>query len=589
MSVIDLIKTSCELYKTRTAIEYIDKNKDVISISYEKFHEDIRNFSRVLSNLKKDKNTTVGIIGENNYFWVVTYIATLYSNYTIIPIDRTSSEESIIEIINKVQLDILCVGSNYSDRILRNQDIKILVKKIIKEDDIESYELDQNISLEIKNEPNIENEIGAILFTSGTTGGSKGVELTQKNLISNCEALTNILKFPKDKKIFNILPFHHAYSAMCDIWFSIYNGYTLSIGSSIKYIKKELQIYNPNYMFVVPMIAELISSEIKREHTNTSINIKDLSKSYFGENIEQIICGGAQITPSLVNNYRELGINLMRGYGITECSPIISVTSPDEIYDDYTVGNLLECNKVKIVDNEILVNGSNVMRGYLNNETATKEAFKDSWFKTGDLGRFEDGLLYITGRKNNMIVLPNGKNVYPEEIEKIIKNDGSIDECVVFLDKGENCKEGIAALIVLNDTYKSDNIKTYHIRVKDTIEQYNRKSPLYKNIRNYYIIEKDDLERTSTNKIKRGNEYKIKQKHTIANSIINLIQSKMVNKEEIDLSTSLASDLDYDSFEMYSLAIDLESLFNIEIKDADVEFFRNIKDIANYIFEKKCN
>ena len=338
-----------------------------------------------------------------------------------------------------------------------------------------------------------EDDLAAILFTSGTTGISKGVMLTHGNFIDNTTCC------PDDDyhgmKLLTVLPIHHVFCFTIDILHSLWNGVTVCVNDSLFHISKNLKLFKPEYCTFVPMIAATILG--KMQMAAKKIPYKEMiAHETFGEQLIAIFSGGAYLSPEIINGYKEFGIDIAQGYGMTECSPrictgIVNCPKPD------SVGKIVNGCEVKIVDGEIWVKSKSVMKGYYKNPEETANTLTpDGWLKTGDLGHKDnDGYLYITGRKKNLIILSNGENVSPEEIENKFVTFRPIKEIVVYEDG-----HLITAQIYPDPDYKSEDIQE---EIRRKVDEINDTFPPAKRIVNIIFRDKEFV-KTASKKIIRA-------------------------------------------------------------------------------------
>lgn len=496
------------------------------SISWKRFYDDVNALGTALLEYNI-VGANISVIGENSYEWVLTYLAVVNGVGVIVPIDKELSVEEIKNIIVECNAKAVVFSKTF-ENIMQNISAQMpFVKHYIcinsKKDDYTSLnsliELGNNL-LENGNrkyvEANIDiDKVCTILNTSGTTGVSKGVMLCQKNLISNITYAASMISCCEDDIVMSILPIHHAYEFTCNILAVLFCEATICFNESLKHLNSNLKLFQPTMLFLVPLIAETVYNRIITEATKrgtikkmrVSIKISnmlrffnvDLRKklfydvqSIFGGRLKKVIVGGAHMNPNIAKGYRDVGILLLTGYGITECAPLVAVNREIK-FNDRAAGLIVPCNEVKIVDDEILVKGDNVMLGYYNNLQATKEAFDGEWFKTGDLGYIDkDDFLYITGRKKNLIVLKNGKNIYPEELEQKLLSISAIKEVVVY----SKDNQIIAEIFPDFETSNYENI----IRVK--IADINKKMPVFKQIHSIKFRE-NEFKKSTTKKIQR--------------------------------------------------------------------------------------
>jgi long-chain acyl-CoA synthetase len=366
--------------------------------------------------------------------------------------------------------------------------------------------------------------------------------LSQDNLLSCIYSSANMVNFSYKDILFSVLPLHHTYEMSCGILTPIMLGITVCFNNSLKYFMKNINIFKPTGMILVPLFVSTIYKKIMDEVAKKnkeklfkgavivtknlrrvgldvrSLAFADINKA-LGGNMKKIICGGAALEPSLVDRFEEFGINVAEGYGITECSPLVSV-NPYKFRKSGSVGIPVKDSVVKVIledkegneidaetgeIGEICVKGPQVMLGYYKNPEATAESFtQEGFFKTGDYGYLdEDGYLFITGRKKNIIVLPNGKNVYPEEIEEYLYKLDIISECVVVGREGSN-GEVVLTAIIYPDYTKFEGFDQNQIieRMKSEVLKINKQLPIFKQIRNIEL-KKNEFEKTSSKKIIR--------------------------------------------------------------------------------------
>lgn len=497
------------LYKNRIAVKY-RKDNQIIENSYLKLIENICSlYNFYKSNKINDVN--IGIISENRYEYIPIYLGTVFSN-VIAPIDREISENKLRDLLIEFDIKVLVYTNKTKSKVVGATN-KLNVKLINIDEDFEKMMLMKNDMDEMFN--NIKtiskDKFSVLGFTSGTTAKTKGVMLSQHNVVSNlCAAhKNNNLKNP----YLAILPMNHTYGFNPGVLTALYKGITICINMELKYFLKDIKEYNPYYIGAVPLVVEgmykNIVTEVKKRKkekvffsmiriSNFLLKFKiDVRHILFGnilcKNLRLIVSGGANLDPLYVKKYNELGIKVLNGYGLTECSPLVSVNR-----DNYnvagSVGVIIDGTTVKIAeDSEILVKGSNVMLGYYKDEEATKEAMSNGYYNTGDLGYTKDNVLYITGRKKNLIILSNGKNFSPEELEeKLLQVDG-IKECLVYSERHKDIAK-IKAKIFLekqNETLAKD------------IETINLDLPYYMRIDDYEVVE-EEFEKTSTKKIIRS-------------------------------------------------------------------------------------
>ena len=541
-SVKDLMRQATEEAGDKIAFMY-KEGKENIEVTYAKFQEDTIALGTAITELGlNDKH--IACIGDNSYKWLTTYLTVLKSDGVFVPVDKELPIEDIINILKSSNSEILFYAEKYEkyvEQILREAtNIKFLIGFSRKEESNNVLSYDRFIEdgrksfnagnqkyLKLKSDPN---SLKLLVYTSGTTGMAKGVMLTENNLIS-C-VYYGLQVATVYSRCLSVLPYHHTYEGVAGILVALHHHSTICINDSLKNVLKNLQFYKPDYIYVVPAFAELFYKKIlsnAKENKKYGIMktmivvsnalrkigidvrkklFKDVHNA-FGGNLREIVCGGAPIRPEVGKFFDDIGIDLLNGYGITECSPLVSVNRP-YFNDCRTVGVVLPCCEVKIVNpdedgnGEVHVKGKIVMLGYYNDEERTNEVLKDGWFNTGDYGNInKKGQLSITGRKKNLIVLNNGKNVFPEEIEAYVARVPYVQEVVVRGIKEDGREVGLQAEVFLNqDMVKSMGIEDVHETLKKDISNVTKELPVYKKITDIKIRE-NEFVKTTTNKIKR--------------------------------------------------------------------------------------
>lgn len=491
------------------------KNDKIIKVTYRNL---VRHVCALFNYLEKQEicNKHIAVISENRFEYIPIYLSSVFSN-VIVPLDKELDEESLLKCIKKFDINVVFFTNKTKESILqitKNKEIKlinideeydkIVAQELPKEDD----DID-NFFDEISNVD--KDKFCVLVSTSGTDGEMKGVMLSQYNVVINLRGSleNNILKSPS----LSILPMNHTYGFNPGVLATLYNGTTLCINDSLKHLVRDFKKFNPYFFGAVPMVVEGIYNNILREArrtkkdkllskmikvSNTLLKYKiDIRHLLFGNIINKrlrlIVSGGAMLNPYYVERFEELGIKVLNGYGLTECAPIIAVNR--EINNVVgSVGTIVNHEEVKIADDgEILVKGPNIMLGYYKDDELTKEAFVDGYFKTGDLGYVEDDVIYITGRKKNLIILSNGKNVSPETIEQKLLNISYIKECVVTTRMVKNNQIIVAKLYMEEQSDKLD----------EDIKKVNSELPNYMQIDEYEILA-EEFKKNSTKKIRRN-------------------------------------------------------------------------------------
>lgn len=528
------------------AFEYKDIKGEQCQKTYQEFVNDTHYLGTALMNINMSK-AHVATIGENSYDWLTTYLTALQSNGVFVPIDKELTCDEIISVLNSSDSEVLFFSGRY-EKFLDN--IKERVTKIkyyigfqIEEDNgnVLSYRkfIQRGKELLEKGDTSFTsikhsdtNKLKMLVYTSGTTDNPKGVMLSEHNLTSS--VYYGLQVSTVYTKCLSVLPYHHTYEAVAGILVALHKHVTICINDSLKNVLKNLNAYKPDYIYLVPAFAEVFYKNIwnnaKKTGKEKGLKIllkfsnalrkigidkrKTLFKSIhdaFGGNLRKIVVGGAPLRKELGDFFESIGIDLINGYGITECSPLVSANMDNYYNDPSTVGIVLPCCKIKFEnvtldgDGEICVKGDVVMLGYYKDKIRTDRVLKDGWFNTEDYGRFNGkGQLIINGRKKNLIVLDNGKNVYPEEIEGFIMKVPYVAEVVVKGIKNEIEQEvGLRAEVFLNkDKVKELNIENPEDTLKKDIAKVTKELPTFKHI-SEIVIRQTEFEKTTTNKIKR--------------------------------------------------------------------------------------
>lgn len=498
----DLIDFAAETYGDKTAIRY-KKRKEIIDRSYSDLKRDSEAFSRTLQS-RDLCGKHIALLGPTSYEWIVSYFGAVNSNSVAVPIDKELPAADVCDEINRADVEVLVYDSGYADvaDVVRQNCPQVGTFFEMQREQHGEEALALHRCLEESagpfNEPVDREKLCAILYTSGTTGKSKGVMLNQRNLIENVVHMEMEIE-PGSAVLMTVLPIHHAYCFTCDILKGLQLGSTICINDSLMRIAKNLQVFKPNTMLVVPMIAQVMYNQVCEAAKKALVLPKKMvAKAAFGGNLRTIYSGGAYLNPEMIGKFRELGIDLSQGYGMTECAPCISRNS-EHCFKEESVGKLLPGCEARVVDGEIWVKSSSVMLGYYKNEEATRETLVDGWLRTGDLGYVdEDNFLYITGRKKNLIILSNGENVSPEELENRIDENPLVAEVLVYEDEGQ-----ITAEIYPNEEYAAKKrIKDVQQALSTWIDEMNRSLPMFKQVRRIKLRD-SEFEKTTSRKIKR--------------------------------------------------------------------------------------
>jgi len=494
----DIVKYSAQNYGDQAAYRYKVK-KELEDKSYNDVNADSMAFSRAVEALGM-KGKHIALLGTTTYQWIISYFGVTGSASVAVPIDAQLPADAICELLNRADVEMLVFDTIRADVVPAVKEKCPQIKTIVsmqaetEEDGILAWkELVEGNQGEYETEIDPD-QLCTILFTSGTTGVSKGVMLSHRNLTDNATCLD--MKIPAGTVTMTVLPINHVYCLTMDVLKGLYIGATVCINDSIMRVAKNMKLFQPDMMLLVPLVIESIYSKLKA--AGNLIPKKVLAKQVFGENLKTICSGGAYLDPSYVEKFAEYGITILQGYGMTECSPVIcnNVEWDNRIG---SVGKLLPNCEAKIVDDEIWVKGSSVMMGYYKMPEETAETLEDGWLKTGDLGYVdEDNFVYITGRKKNLIILANGENVSPEEIENQLVKADLVKE-VIVREKGTV----IQAEIFPDYEYaKKKFIRDIPAKLQEIIDEYNADAPVYKRVLDL-VVRETEFEKNTSKKIKR--------------------------------------------------------------------------------------
>ena len=507
------------------------------------------------------KGKRVALIGENRYEWVISYLAVTCGGMVIAPLDKALPDKEITSLIKRSEVDAVIYEKKHQELFEKlKADSEINLNTLIcinEEDDTDSETISFESLLEkgrklIKEKSKLYDEItidansmSIMLFTSGTTSAAKIVMLSQDNILSNLYAYQTHFKINQDDTLLSFLPIHHTFECSITILYGFYSGATIAFCDGLRYIQANLKEYEVSIFVAVPLVLETMYKKImkaiadqgKTKLINTMTKISngllkvhiDIRKivfkqiiDNFGGKLRMVLYGAASLDKDTIIGLNNFGINSIQGYGLTETSPVLTAEAENK-HKPGSIGYPLDNIEVKI-DNpdkegvgEILAKGPNIMLGYYKDEKKTKEAFKDGWLKTGDYGYIDDeGFIFITGRKNDIIVLRNGKNVYPQELEFLISKLPYVAECMVFARNESNTDTAIVAKIVYNkevmekdypDTKKED----YEKIIWKDVKEINKTLPTFKHIKKV-IVTDEPMIKTTTQKVKRNEEIKKTEK-----------------------------------------------------------------------------
>ena len=443
-NLYELLDLGCTKYKNRIVFSF-HKNDQLIRKTFIEFAEDVHNLSNFF--YKNYHNKHIAVCGENSYNWIVTFMAIVVSGNVCVPIDKDVDSKLLQKLLKSADVDTLFYSERYLPFV---KDLKFKTQSL--EDTERKIKLGKKYK---NNHTPIENAPAVIFFTSGTTGSNKGVALSEKNITADIYGASS-LYMPAGSTV-SVLPLHHSFGLVTAILMPAYYGHETYICSSLKRFTEAMKLIHPETIFLVPAFVEAFYRQIWRKARNehkdkllkvalgVSTNLKhvgvDLRRGFaksilheFGGELKHIICGGAYLDPVYVKWFRKIGIDILNGYGITECSPVLSVNR-NNYYKDGSIGVPCRDVDIKIIDGEICAKGDLVMLGYYENSEIIPQ---EGYFHTGDLGYFDkDGFLFITGRIKNTIILSNGENISPESIESDLMKYKGVREVVAYTENDE--------------------------------------------------------------------------------------------------------------------------------------------------------
>lgn len=497
-TIRDIVVYSAETYGDQDAIRYKAGKNEVESKSFTELRADSESFSRVLDALG-EKGNHIAVTGMTSYPWLVTFFGTVNSGSVIVPLDVALPAEEMCELVDRSDASVFVIDEARKDVAAIVKDrcpkLKYLISMQKETSDDESLSFWQLLkehagSFDFAPEPD---QLCTIMFTSGTTGKSKGVMLTHRNLADNATCLD--MKIPPRTVLLSVLPIHHAYCLSMDILKALSLGGIICINDSLLHVAKNIKLFKPNMILMVPLMIETMAKKLE---STAMLPPKLIKNKVFGEQFHTICSGGAYLNPAYIDMFAKYGITILQGYGMTECSPVISTNVSWDIRKD-TVGQLMPNCEGKSVDGELWVRGSSVMQGYYKMPEETKETLQDGWLRTGDLGYVdEDRFVHLTGRKKNLIITKNGENVSPEELENKIGENRMVQEILVR----EN--EGVieAEIFPDYDYVKKKHIKDVRAALQKIIDDYNQTAPAYKKVYSLKVRE-TEFDKTTSKKIKR--------------------------------------------------------------------------------------
>lgn len=500
----DIVEESAEKFADIPAVKWLNK-KEIAQRSYRELMEQVVLVRKGLV-AEGFAGAHISLIGTSSVAWIESYLGLVTGDAVAVPLDAGLPAEDLIDLLQRSDSEGLFLSGKQKallDGILA-QCPKLKKVWMLQEEPYESADARVESLADLlaagkggadADRPDGE-AVATIIFTSGTTGKSKGVMLTQNNLAENVRFVDYTAK--PGSVLLSVLPIHHAFCLVMD-WLKGFSlGATVCINDSLLHMVKNMGIFKPDVMLMVPMMIETIYKRLAS--VDASIPKQAVAANVFGGNLKIIFTGGAHLDPYYIEQFAAYGVEVLEGYGMSECSPVISSNLP-ECHKAGSIGKPLANAEVAFDNGEILVRGSSVMKGYYQMPEETAETLKDGWLHTGDKGYIdEDGFLFINGRVKNLIILSNGENISPEEIENKLALDMLIGEVIVT---GEN--NGLTARIYPDqDVVAAKGLapEAVHAALQASLDAYNQNQPTYRQITGL-VVRKHPFIRSATKKIKR--------------------------------------------------------------------------------------
>ncbi len=545
----DMLNKTRELYGDRPGYKIKLEEGKYQVYTHNEIRDMIDYLGTALINLGlKDKR--IAVIGENRYEWELAYLSVVCGTGTVVPLDKSLPANELEELVERSEVEAIFYSKKYEEIVEKikyseknklkhlismDSDIHkegIYSQKELIEKGKEFVEAGDRSFIDAKINPE---EMSIMLFTSGTTSKSKVVALSHKNMVSNVMDFASVLDIDSSDRILSFLPLHHVFECTVGMLYSLYIGAQRSFCEGIRHIVENLNEYQITFASFVPAIYESMHKTIiknlekegkleavrklmEANKDKTMAEKKEIFKdihNVFGGQIKLFVSGAAALEKEVEEDFRAWGVNLCQGYGLTETSPVIGVET-NENFRVGSIGKPLPHIQAKIEDaneegmGELVVKGPNVMLGYYNDEEATKEVLEDGWFRTGDLAKIdEDGYIFICGRKKSVIVLKNGKNIFPEEMEALVNKIEGVKESFIFGKQQSDDKDDIKINVkivfdreIMQEAYKVTTDDEIYKVLAEKVKEVNQIMPKYKAIRGILISE-EPLLKTTTSKIKR--------------------------------------------------------------------------------------
>ncbi len=590
-TLVDYFNSVFNKYKEKECLVF-KKEYRTERFTYERIYLRAKQFSSFLEKKGLKKGDRVLIYAYNCPEWVIAYFGCIISGIIVVPVDFNSTNEFVRGIMNRVMGKLL-ICSKYKSLQLKDKEV------YIEDFDLGNNKIKEPIAVK-------EDDIVEIMFTSGTTSAPKGVVLTHKNIISNVKSITKLIYFD-NYRLLSFIPLSHMFEQTIGLLAALYFGSTIVYTASRKstFVVETMQEEKIRGIVTAPILLKVLKEKVERQARERGKDkafrlMISLAKNYpkiikrillrgvikkLGK-LNLFIVGGAALEEEVEEFWNNLGIDVLQGYGLTETSPVLSFNTFTEKRKGST-GRIIPGVEVKIASGEIWIKGDNVFRGYYQNNEATKEAFHDGWFKTGDIGEIKDNFLYIKGRKKNMILSSSGMNVYPEDIENVLsKIQGVKGSCVLGVKREDII---ITAVLILDKGADP----------KKAIEKANEKLASHQQIQDFYVWKKEHFPMTSTLKVirraveeeimkkpqkERRDDKRVMKENRLHQSVAEFAKIPIGRIKD---NTSLVLDLKLDSLARVELSSILEEKFDIEFDESFINQKTTIKDLEQYIEKQK--
>ena len=502
-TVEQLLKYAVENFAAKDFCRFL-QNDEIRCKTYQDFFNDCTAMRNYIHE-KNAKHKHIAFVGKTNYEYIVCLTAIILSGNVAIPFAPDIATEEAIQLFADADVSMLFCEEDFLEKaaVIKNEytqlgDIHSLGNSEWYADIFCTYAVSDVSNSCVSAAPD---DCAMIIFTSGTTGDRKGVMLSNKNLAHN--STYDTYRMEDDDVSFSILPMHHVFCYACDVLKTMYDGGTLCLNGNLADLYKNLLIFEPTIMRIVPAVCKSMLTKIKIiEKRNPQLSKREAAERIVGKNFRRMIAGSAFLSAAMIDEFEKYGICARQGYGMSECSPRITTSDFSDVCK-YSNGILLGIDEVRVVDGEIQVRGDSVMLGYYNKPQATADVFTaDGFLQTGDLGYIDDGHIYLVGRKKNLIILSNGENISPEEIENRFADYALIREILVFADG--DCI--IAEVFPNTELFSELSAEETELKIGSIIDEVNISMPTDRQIQSFRI-RSTPFARTSTGKIKRTSFY----------------------------------------------------------------------------------